>query len=132
MTKMNPEVKAVWLTALRSGEYEQGTGKLSSEGKFCCLGVLCDIAIKQFDIQVETGQGGCSDLDCCTPYTSYDGQSSFPPASVVEWAGLTTEGGDFPNRIYVPESGDYAHALYQANDYGLSFEEIAGIIEEQL
>ena len=41
---MNKEVKQAWIKALRSGEYEQGTGYLRSEdNKFCCLGVLCDI-----------------------------------------------------------------------------------------
>lgn len=42
--KLNPYVKRVWVNALRSGEYEQGYGQLcDEEGKFCVLGVLCDI-----------------------------------------------------------------------------------------
>lgn len=42
--KMNPEIKARWVAALRSGEYEQATGQLRNEhGEFCCLGVLCDL-----------------------------------------------------------------------------------------
>lgn len=44
---MNPEVKALWLNALRSGEYQQGTGKLKQtyggDQRYCCLGVLCDL-----------------------------------------------------------------------------------------
>ena len=45
---MNPEVKKLWVEALRGGKYVQGKGKLhyiSKDGqeKFCCLGVLCDL-----------------------------------------------------------------------------------------
>jgi hypothetical protein len=37
---MDKELKAKWVAALRSGEYEQGEGSLYEGGKFCCLGVL--------------------------------------------------------------------------------------------
>jgi hypothetical protein len=43
-----PEVKAEWLKELRSGNYAQGSGYLRlSNGEFCCLGILCEIAVKQ-------------------------------------------------------------------------------------
>lgn len=52
--KMNPEMKAKWVEALRSGKYKQGYGRLKRKATepralfeapetFCCLGVLCDI-----------------------------------------------------------------------------------------
>lgn len=44
MTKMNPELKAKWVEALRSGEYQQGVMYLKRDGCFCCLGVLCEVA----------------------------------------------------------------------------------------
>jgi hypothetical protein len=37
-------LKERWATALESGEYDQGNGSLQDNGKFCCLGVLCDIS----------------------------------------------------------------------------------------
>lgn len=42
---MNPELKAKWVAALRSGKYNQGTGCLYSNFKnvYCCLGVLSAI-----------------------------------------------------------------------------------------
>ena len=41
---MKPELKAKWIAALRSGEYEQTTERmLDPEGGMCCLGVLADI-----------------------------------------------------------------------------------------
>jgi hypothetical protein len=54
--KLKPEVKSAWLKALRGGEYKQGNRCLStdigqevgeSNLEFCCLGVLCDMAIKE-------------------------------------------------------------------------------------
>jgi hypothetical protein len=41
---MDPELKAKWLEALRSGRYAQTREYLRQDGGFCCLGVLCDIA----------------------------------------------------------------------------------------
>ena len=36
--------KKKWVKALRSGKYEQCTGRLHLKGDgYCCLGVLCDI-----------------------------------------------------------------------------------------
>lgn len=41
---MNPEIKALWLKALRSNTYSQGHSMLRNNlNQFCCLGVLCDI-----------------------------------------------------------------------------------------
>lgn len=41
---MDKTIKAQWIAALRSDEYEQGVGKLrNADNKFCCLGVLCDV-----------------------------------------------------------------------------------------
>lgn len=36
---LDPAKKALWVAALRSGEYKQGKGCLHNDGKFCCLGV---------------------------------------------------------------------------------------------
>ena len=48
---MRKSLKDKWLDALKSGEYEQGTGSLMFEddyygpygSRYCCLGVLLDI-----------------------------------------------------------------------------------------
>lgn len=40
---MDKHLKKRWVTALRSGQYTQGTGCLRNGSKFCCLGVLCDL-----------------------------------------------------------------------------------------
>lgn len=42
---MDQELKEKWVDALRSGRYEQGQGLLRTTGdRYCCLGVLVDIA----------------------------------------------------------------------------------------
>ena len=38
-----------WTKALRSGNYDQGTGTLLDDGYFCCLGVACDIVGVPYD-----------------------------------------------------------------------------------
>lgn len=45
--KLDPEAKKKWVEALRSGEYEQGRGRLHSplENSFCCMGVARAINI---------------------------------------------------------------------------------------
>lgn len=35
-----------WIEALRSGEYKQGHYRLKCEGRYCCLGVLAELAGK--------------------------------------------------------------------------------------
>lgn len=46
---MNIDLKKKWVNALRSGKYKKGTGYLhkvdkSNHHKYCCLGVLCEVA----------------------------------------------------------------------------------------
>lgn len=41
--KLTREQKEQWLTALRSGKYQQTNGNLHDNNGYCCLGVLCDI-----------------------------------------------------------------------------------------
>lgn len=43
---MDPELKAEWVAALRSGNYRQGNHQLYriDDQSFCCLGVLCEVA----------------------------------------------------------------------------------------
>jgi hypothetical protein len=43
MSKLDPEFKAKWCAALRSGEYKQGRHGLRDGDRYCCLGVACDV-----------------------------------------------------------------------------------------
>lgn len=78
--KLSTQEKArrLWVRALRSGKYKWGKEELHpSEGKFCCLGVLCEVAIKEGIIQ------------------SYKPHNESLPELVREWVGLQSIHGDF-------------------------------------
>ena len=41
---MDAKLKALWIEALRSGEYQQTADTLKDRDGYCCLGVLCHVA----------------------------------------------------------------------------------------
>lgn len=94
---MNPAIKAQWVAALRSGEYVQGTGKLrkrtgyNETDQFCCLGVLCDLAVKAgVPIEVASLSSGPG-----YEFFTYDHNCATPPEDVVEWATADSESMEF-------------------------------------
>jgi hypothetical protein len=111
-TEMEPQVKQLWVEALRSGRYKQGKGVLrNTEDEYCCLGVLCDIHDDQIWKQSYEHS-----------YT-YLLEEVFVPLEVQRWSGITHNG------ILTYEED---HNLVHLNDTGSSFEEIADLIEEYL
>lgn len=113
---MNEDIKRRWVEALRSGVYEQGTGHLrTSDNKYCCLGVLCDIWAQ--DVGVEWAV--FADL------FSIKGVILLPPSDVICWAGLQRQ---YPE-VYLD---DELCTLSKLNDNGKTFAEIADLIEAQL
>ena len=109
---MKPEIKKLWVDALRSGDYIQGRGGLRGEcNDFCCLGVLCDLHAKA------TGRkwshNGC--------HYEYLSQMAFLPNEVTEWAGLDT------GRPKLPDG-----TLDTLNDAEMDFITIAGRVEAHL
>lgn len=134
--KMNPEVKALWLAALRGGGYNQAKGYLrrtyregDAEG-FCCLGILCEIAVQQ-GVIAEPVKGrdeyaytygqpctcGTDDLNDCAPTAN----TSVLPAEVAAWASIGPGGFRGPDK----------QSLAGLNDNGKPFAEIADIIEAE-
>lgn len=130
MEKMNPEVKARWVAALRSGEYKQGKNALQRDGKFCCLGVLCEIAVQEGVISADR-RGGLSVL-------FYDGNSAALGPAVRHWSGIADEAGSFGSEIItvsLDNGRDMVRStnLMSLNDLaGYTFEQIADVIEEYL
>lgn len=126
--KMDPEIKQLWLNALRSGEYSQAMGRLKRDGAFCCLGVLCEIAVANGVIEVEDVNRGV--LGVIGKYGESD-ESSELPFVVAEWAGL-----DCPNpwvEVVLHDGTTREFALSDVNDdLNKNFLEIADLIEEQL
>lgn len=115
---MNERVKKLWIEALTSGEYSQATGALRRDGKFCCLGVLCDLHRKDV--------GGEWDVDYSDGFF-YDQNDSILPESVMAWADLP-----FRNPTIVPDDRFSEIGLADLNDKGTPFPEIAELIEQHL
>jgi hypothetical protein len=68
---MNEEAKRLWVAALRSGKYDQTTGALRDGVGYCCLGVLCEVAIEA-GVPVQVYHGEEDEL------ASYDGHVPAP------------------------------------------------------
>lgn len=116
---MKPEIKARWVAALRSGEYEKNQGCLKDSKKncYCVMGVLVDLYIK------ETGESW-KDKEDEVGIASY---ALMPPPRVIEWA-QDRPISHLPNVEYK----GHAFALGELNDvYNISLSEMADLIEEQ-
>lgn len=138
--KMNPEIKAKWVAALRSGDYKQGTGVLRSEwDEYCCLGVLCDIAEKEGVpmIVVEPAADGDVSDGIVGAYYYFDGDRDtgdyeITPSFVAGWAGLPSVNPSVELTDPYDEDAVVLESLADLNDGGKSFDEMADIIEEHL
>ena len=109
---MNADVKAKWVAALRSGEYEQGRTRLCDlDCRMCCLGVLTDLYRKEFGgewVPVEDGK-------------LYLDEGVFLPREVAVWAGLR----------FNPYIGTQSASVLN-DELNKSFSEIADLIEARL
>lgn len=107
---MKRSVARAWVKALRSGKYKQGKGRLftAKDRSYCCLGVLCSIA---------PSLGG--------PKVREIGELRKLPPPAQEFVGLRSSFGSL--------SGDFLNgsdSLAEANDKGVSFDEIATYISK--
>jgi hypothetical protein len=113
---MNQEVKQKWIAALRSGEYSQGNMRLkiteaapSWADKHCCLGVLCEIGVKEGVID------------------GFNGANAYPPREITNWLGV-----EYITDVKPPKSDTPSLVLRAASwndNEGLSFAQIAGRLE---
>lgn len=103
---MDSDLKAKWVTALRSGNYKQCREYLHKEDSYCCLGVLCEIS----------GEG----------FWHTDAESS---RYMIDGVGLrATLPSGIVQKYEVLGSGK----LIEMNDTGKPFTEIADYIEANL
>lgn len=114
---MKKEIMEKWVAALRSGEYKQGKYSLHSEGKFCCLGVLCEVALRD-GVPVGVRGGGLNIV--------YDGAVAVLPKRVQDWADMASDSGTMESS---PQDGFRPTLTLLNDDEGKSFVEIAAIIE---
>lgn len=84
----------------------RGAGYLNRDGKFCCLGVLCDIS-------------GVFEWRAIEGDNVYGTKYNTLPTEVRDWAGMDNVAGEFDGT-----------SLWGLNDDGTPFTEIADIIEK--
>jgi|SRR5579859_7966605 len=117
---MDERIKGLWTTALRSGEFQQGTTRLKTvhigrQTLHCCLGVLCELHDREFE---------CSQ--------SFENHSGELPDHVMTWAGLE----DSNPYIRRPPSGSYqndymTHISFMNDMEHYNFSQLADLIEAQ-
>ena len=131
---MRSDIAKRWAEELRSGKYAQGTNVLKSaeatadsEIEYCCLGVLCEMAVKDRVIHAsviqdryrsELGTPGRNTWAFC------DGDEevfSELPRKVIAWSEIKSSDG------YISSEKE---SLTTMNDDVLSFEHIAAVIED--
>ena len=97
---MEKELKEKWISALRSGKYEQGKRHLSLDNCYCCLGVLLEV----------DQAGGCG-----KHYGLDEDHDEMLFGEELDRFGLSDRS---------------ANELARLNDGGCSFDEIADWIED--
>ena len=129
---MDANLKAQWVAALRSGEYDQGHGALKLKWRgvkgqrsfYCCLGVLCDLIDPDgWDDNLWTH----ADADP-VHNEGYSSSYALLPFSLVEKVGFTQD-GQLPE---VTDRSGFRMTLAALNDSGdFTFSQIADIVENQ-
>lgn len=157
--KMDPEVKRLWIEALRSDEYKQGKSALRQilkslarkrhkglkAQRFCCLGVICDLYQKHTGKGKWTAPSNPKDDNNFSFLPEFgEPENGMPPREVYEWAKLPDvvflDKKDSYKYNYDPEDASYDsdyrpdNTFYFAaqNDAGRTFKTIANVIEKYL
>lgn len=126
--KMDPKIKAAWVQALRSGDYQQTFGQLqrvanADESRplgFCCLGVLCELAVAAGVIN-RYGNPYSSGVEYGMEYTRSSGGLV---SAVTKWANLNS------TVVIIDGEGRSLASINDGRDF--TFAQIADLIEEQL
>lgn len=134
--RMDPNVKADWLTALRSGDYKQTQGCLRDDTGYCCLGVLTDLWVKGSSVEWHPKPFGTA-FSIATP--GWGAESSVTPRGVMSWSDLTNSTGTTllgAVTYHAATEGETTDNFYvtlsDLNDNGFTFEQIADVIEYAL
>lgn len=134
-TEVNRGRIALWVEALRSGEYHQGRGELEclnidGAAQHCCLGVATRVAMAGgAPIRADECRGNSTRFRSDLEGADHTPTVGHLPIAAAEWFGLP-----FLSRIstnVMVLRGDLLVTLTDLNDVEkLSFAEIADLIEE--
>lgn len=132
---MKKSIANKWVKALRSGKYTQIKNNLTDGVGHCCLGVLCELYIKDTKDNIKD--------DTC-----YDGETELLPPCVMKWAGMVYDdaekGNEYANKacgtfligdkqVCLASWNDGQSRPFRNKDNSVvkgTFENIADVIEE--
>lgn len=136
---IDPEIKELWTTALRSDAFLQGKKSLKiirrdELGKriirHCCLGVLCEITGME---ELPSSCPNLYDLDFGFPDDPDDHNSTVLPYQLAAGVGFISDSNSpmvNPSFYYPDNLGNtQSHSLADLNDAGLTFSQIADVID---
>jgi hypothetical protein len=141
ITRLKPEVKNLWVEALRSGKYQQGQGALvvvetvtddetgqttEHSRRYCCLGVLTQLAVDNNVPGVRQDEDGYFQMEIETDEGHIEWVGSVDedlPRQVCDWAGISRSNPRFANGTSAIEMND---------GLGATFEDIAAAVERDL
>ena len=105
-----------WADALESGEYEQGTEYLCRDGRYCCLGVACEVFEEEAGLSRTVG---------AAKIVAWNGSQKAVPKDLGSLLGLS---GLLGERLIFDPS---CRSLAGLNDEGTPFKVIARLLREE-
>jgi len=116
---MDQEIKALWTAALREEGRKQAAGRLEFQsGAQCCLGVLCEVLVKNNLLNVKrvVQEYPYYDPEVTYVYVNEKGEEAFGthtlPLGLAERVGLGDDTGLIPNG----KTYEYTQKAYDEND----------------
>lgn len=93
---MKKALRDEWVAALRSGKYEQGTGKLrTDDDHWCCLGVLSDVAGVKWDLVEDRNVYSSIPGQLCCYYPTQDQIDEWGLAARHSWTLAQRNDGEW-------------------------------------
>lgn len=138
---MNKDIQTQWVAALRSGKYKQTQEMLcqtdgdGNPAGYCCLGVLCDLAVTDGVIPPPRAswlEPGAMRFYSTPAFLESDATDTVLPNAVRAWAGLASVDPRLPPMAadLLPLGSSEEFHLSSLNDEGADFGVIADLIEE--
>lgn len=122
----NKHVKRLkaWIKALRSGDYKQTQGQLYTGKAYCCLGVACDLYLKEKGLKWTKETKRTYGI----PTEDSELQTTELSEDIAAWFGL----GIHNNPEVLDKDGARVSLISLNDDRGYSFKQIAKVIEQQI
>ena len=133
--RMKPAINTRWQRTYGRGKYKQGRNFLRARDKngvtrYCCLGVLTDLYIK--DNKIRDWNEGERDKRKGRQAFTFEHQEDFPSHAVCKWAGLPNASPDIDLGTEDDWGNKEKSDIASLNDNKKTFSTIAKFIEDQL